>query len=108
MQSKSLPLQLLKLLLILLPTVLTAAEPTKIRFSMSFAPGEDVGQKLGSLFEVHDAQGRVVAGRQFRPEEYLAGELSGAGVLERNVPVHVELAIADPGTEAVNYYLTFR
>jgi len=53
-------------------------------------------------------QGRVVAGRQFRPEEYLAGELSGAGVLERNVPVHVELAIADPGTEAVNYYLTFR
>ena len=53
-------------------------------------------------------QGRVVAGRQFRPEEYLAGELSGAVVLERNVPVHVELAIADPGTEAVNYYLTFR
>ncbi len=65
MQSKSLPLQLLKLLLILLPTVLTAAEPTKIRFSMSFAPGEDVGQKLGSLFEVHDAQGRVVAGAGF-------------------------------------------
>lgn len=52
--------------------------------------------------------GNLVAGREFRPDEYLAGELLGAADIPRNVPVHVELAIEDPGAEAVNYYLSFR
>ena len=32
---------------------------------MTFAPGEDLGQNLGSLFEVRDSGGRVVAGAGF-------------------------------------------
>ena len=52
--------------------------------------------------------GTLVAGREFTPGEYLAGELLGAVELARNVPVHVELAIEDPGADAVNYYLSFR
>jgi hypothetical protein len=53
-------------------------------------------------------QGGLVAGRQFAPEEYLAGELLGERMVPRLVPVHVELEIEDPGEAAVNYYLTFR
>ena len=49
-----------------------------------------------------------MAGRQFKPEEYLAGELLGVQMVASNVPVHVELAIEDPGEAAVNYYLNFR
>ncbi|MFP6575184.1 MAG: hypothetical protein VB912_08540 [Pirellulaceae bacterium] len=59
------PLTLLVLLLVLSPAVLPAAEPTRIRLSMTFAPGEDLGQNLGSLFEVRDSGGRVVAGAGF-------------------------------------------
>ena len=53
-------------------------------------------------------QGGLVAGRQFKPEEYLAGELLGAQMVATNVPIHVELAIEDPGEAAVNYFLSFR
>ena len=34
--------------------------------------------------------------------------LVGARMVASNVPVHVELAIEDPGEAAVNYYLNFR
>ncbi|MFP6672236.1 MAG: hypothetical protein VB857_12545, partial [Pirellulaceae bacterium] len=59
------PLTLLVLLLVLSPAVLPADEPARIRLSMTFAPGEDLGQNLGSLFEVRDSGGRVVAGAGF-------------------------------------------
>jgi predicted Zn finger-like uncharacterized protein len=52
--------------------------------------------------------GNLVAGRRFQPAEYLAGELAGASVMAIQTPIHVELAIEDPGDEAVNYFLTFR
>ncbi|MFP6835733.1 MAG: DUF3426 domain-containing protein [Pseudomonadales bacterium] len=51
--------------------------------------------------------GNLVAGRRFSPEEYLAGELSGATVMPMRTPIHVVLAIEDPGDEAVNYFLSF-
>ena len=63
MKQKS--LWLLILLLALSPVVLPAAEPARLRLSMTFAPGEDLGQNLGSLFEIRDAAGRVVAGAGF-------------------------------------------
>ncbi|MCZ6709254.1 MAG: DUF3426 domain-containing protein [Gammaproteobacteria bacterium] len=52
-------------------------------------------------------QGSLVAGRRFSPEEYLAGELSGATMMPMRTPIHVELVIEDPGEEAVNYFLSF-
>ena len=52
--------------------------------------------------------GNLVAGRRFQPAEYLAGELAGASVMAIQTPIHVELAIEDPGDDAVNYFLTFR
>jgi hypothetical protein len=51
--------------------------------------------------------GRTVAGRRFQPEEYLAGEASGAKMMASNTPVHISLSIKDPGAEAVNYVMLF-
>ncbi|UTA48626.1 DUF3426 domain-containing protein [Simiduia sp. 21SJ11W-1] len=50
-----------------------------------------------------DLQGKVVAARQFRPKEYLGGELAGQTDMPSNQPVHIALEILDPGPEAVNY-----
>jgi predicted Zn finger-like uncharacterized protein len=52
--------------------------------------------------------GNLVAGRRFKPDEYLAGELRGATLMPPKTPVRLELAIDDPGGDAVNYFLTFR
>ncbi|MEH6910161.1 MAG: DUF3426 domain-containing protein [Oceanicoccus sp.] len=52
-------------------------------------------------------EGNVVAGRNFDPEEYLAGELSGQQIMPVRQPVHISLEIVDPGEQAVNYELYF-
>ena len=52
--------------------------------------------------------GRPIAARRFKPEEYLAGELKGATMFAPLTPVHIALAIEDPGTDAVSYYIRFR
>ena len=51
--------------------------------------------------------GKLVAGRRFKPDEYLAGELDGATLLPSLTPVHITLEIEDPGAEAVNYRVSF-
>ncbi len=53
-------------------------------------------------------QGEISAQRRFQPAEYLAGELEGATMMAPRTPVRLELAIDDPGGEAVNYFLDFR
>ncbi len=52
--------------------------------------------------------GRPIAARRFKPEEYLAGELKGATMFAPLTPVHIALAIEDPGSDAVSYYIQFR
>jgi hypothetical protein len=52
--------------------------------------------------------GNLIAGRRFRPDEYLAGELQGAKMMAPRTPVHIALAIDDPGQDAVNYVMVFR
>ncbi len=52
--------------------------------------------------------GNLIAGRRFRPDEYLAGELQGATLMAPRTPVHIALAIDDPGQDAVNYVMVFR
>lgn len=55
-----------------------------------------------------DIQGKVVAGRRFEPEEYLAGELKGAKSIASRTPVRIKLEIRDPGKSAVSYKMDFR
>lgn len=52
--------------------------------------------------------GLLVAGRRFRPDEYLSGDDVDATNMPPNTPVQVSLEIEDPGPDAVNYVLKFR
>jgi predicted Zn finger-like uncharacterized protein len=54
-----------------------------------------------------DRSGKLLAGRVFKPEEYLKGELAGSEAMPPDTPVHLSLEIVDPSTEAVNYELRF-
>ena len=52
-----------------------------------------------------DMDNKIVAGRYFKPAEYLSGELSGSTIMPSQQPIHVALNIVDPGQQAVNYQL---
>ena len=52
-------------------------------------------------------EGKLVAGRRFVPEEYLAGELTAQANFWPGTPVHVSLEVKDPGEDAVNYNINF-
>jgi predicted Zn finger-like uncharacterized protein len=54
-----------------------------------------------------DINGRLLASRRFKPGEYLAGELAGKDEMPPQTPIHISLDILDPGTQAVNYSLSF-
>ncbi|PKM31870.1 MAG: hypothetical protein CVV07_01825 [Gammaproteobacteria bacterium HGW-Gammaproteobacteria-11] len=54
-----------------------------------------------------DLNGRELASKQVRPEEYLAGELAGVTLMPPQVPVHVGLNMLDPGPSAAGYTLDF-
>ncbi|MDZ7668781.1 MAG: zinc-ribbon and DUF3426 domain-containing protein [Gammaproteobacteria bacterium] len=53
-------------------------------------------------------RGLLVAGRRFTPEEYLAGDGADLERIPPRTPVQIELAVDDPGPDAVNYFLGFR
>lgn len=54
-----------------------------------------------------DINGQPVATRRFKPSEYLSGELAGQQEMPPQTPIHISLEILDPGTQAVNYSLSF-
>ncbi|ERP91925.1 hypothetical protein Q670_11485 [Alcanivorax sp. P2S70] len=49
--------------------------------------------------------GKAIAGRRFKPDEYLHGDLAGMDTMPTHTPLHVSLEIVDPGDQAVNYNL---
>lgn len=53
-----------------------------------------------------DLQNNPVAARRISPQEYLGGELSGKTQMPIRQPVHIAIEIADPGQEAVSYFIT--
>lgn len=55
-----------------------------------------------------DLQGRVVAQRRFRPEEYLHRPLGADELMEPGVPVNLSLEILDPGSEALAFEFDFQ
>lgn len=52
-----------------------------------------------------DLNGFPIASRQFRPSEYLSGEMSGKNQMPVSKSIHISLQIVDPGDKAVNYRL---
>ncbi|MCH7742674.1 MAG: DUF3426 domain-containing protein [Proteobacteria bacterium] len=55
--------------------------------------------------QFQDIDNNLVAQRQFRPENYLAGELRGLRFIPGNTEVRFSLEIADPGKNALGYNL---
>lgn len=51
--------------------------------------------------------GRVVATRRFKPTEYLAGEATNAQRMQPLTPVHISLALKDPGEAPLNFRIRF-
>ena len=55
------------------------------------------------VLEFSGLDGETLAVRQFKPSEYLSGELSGRRIMPANQPIHLTLELIDPGPDAVNY-----
>ncbi len=54
-----------------------------------------------------DINGTRVADRAFKPEEYLSGEMAGGQLMPSKRPVHVSVALVNPGDRATNYRVEF-
>jgi predicted Zn finger-like uncharacterized protein len=50
-------------------------------------------------------QGATVARRNFKPDEYLHGEMTGVIIMPSGQPVRLTLELLDPGPKAINYSL---
>ena len=50
-------------------------------------------------------QGRRIASRRFKPNEYLQGDLTGSTIMPSQQSIRLMLELIDPGPEAVNYSL---
>lgn len=56
---------------------------------------------------LYDLGGNVVASRRFTPQEYLEGLYNRFLLMESGTPVHITLAVLDPGKDAINFEFTF-
>lgn len=59
------------------------------------------------LITLSDLSGHVVASRRFTPQEYLEDMYNRFILLESGTPVHVTLAVLDPGSDAINFEFSF-
>ncbi|PIE41986.1 MAG: hypothetical protein CSA49_00850 [Gammaproteobacteria bacterium] len=54
-----------------------------------------------------DLNGKPVASRRFRPQEYIQDQNIDLANMPPNTPVHISLEIIDPGPQASNYQVEF-
>lgn len=54
-----------------------------------------------------DLSGNIVATRHFKPEEYLDKIYSKFLLMESGTPIHITLAVLDPGDDAINFEFSF-
>ncbi len=58
--------------------------------------------------QFHDIKGRIIAGRDFLPQEYLPNDINiKKGILPNN-PVNIALELIDPGKNAVSFLFIFK
>jgi predicted Zn finger-like uncharacterized protein len=55
------------------------------------------------LLVFKDINGKGLASRQFKPSEYLAGEMTGASTIPSGIPVHIALEIRSPGMVTIGH-----
>lgn len=54
-----------------------------------------------------DINGKPIARRLFKPNEYVRGELAGAKQMPAGVDIHFSIEVVKPSADAVNYTLNF-
>lgn len=59
------------------------------------------------LLSFKNSQGHTLLTLNFKPQEYLAGELAGASSMPSATPVHIALKLVDLGQEATQYQMSF-
>jgi len=60
------------------------------------------------LITLYDLGGNVVASRRFTPPEYLEAMYNRFLLMESGTPVHITLAVLDPGKDAINFEFSFQ
>ncbi len=81
--------------------------PDALLISASFRNDAHWAQAWPVLeLSLSDLDGRLVALRRFRPEEYL-GQPPSADLLDAGQPVAIELELVDPGKQAIAYEFNF-
>lgn len=60
------------------------------------------------LLSLSNLNGQIVARRQFRPQEYLDKVYTPFLRMESETPVHITLAVIDPGEDAMNFEFSFQ
>lgn len=78
--------------------------PGHLRVRASVRNGAPRAQPLPVLrLKLHDRYGSVVAGRDLTPAEYLGSRMPAGGHLEAGQRADAEIAILDPGNDAVGF-----
>ena len=56
----------------------------------------------------NNLDGKMVAGRRFKPQDYLSGDMSSNDLMAPRTPIHVSLHLQDPGPDAQSFRVVFR
>ncbi len=84
------------------------SQKNALLISAAFINQADYHQPYPTIaIRLSDLSGHVVAMRHFRPEEYLDKMYSKFLLMEPGTPVHITLAVLDPGDDAINFDFSF-
>ena len=79
-------------------------QPNALLISAAFVNQASFDQPYPILqITLYDLGGNVVASRRFTPQEYLGNIYNRFILMESGTPVHVTLAVLDPGKDAINF-----
>lgn len=83
-------------------------QPNALLISAAFVNQASFDQPYPILqITLYDLGGNVVASRRFTPQEYLGNIYNRFILMESGTPVHVTLAVLDPGKDAINFEFSF-
>lgn len=83
-------------------------QPNALLISATFVDQAPFDQPYPIIkITLYDLGGNVVASRRFTPKEYLQKMYNRFLLMESGTPVHITLAVLDPGKDAINFEFTF-
>jgi len=84
------------------------SQKNALLISTAFKNNADFNQPYPTIaIRLSDLSGHVVATRYFTPQEYLEDYYNKFLLMESGTPVHITLAVLDPGDDAINFEFSF-